>query len=238
MSSWNLSPSAELDEALTWFRKRLAIPSAELATMQENARRTSFWMAKVRSAQRAKKIQDSLQDALAHGMDFKTWRKHNRNKLIGISNAHLQTTFRNWTQTAYNASRVQFLSNPQVVKRRPYWMFDAVRDGRTTPICVASDRTVLPAKHPWFLRHTPPLHHNCRSSIRGLTEYQAKKIGIRQRGPTVLTKAKAQETGLKPGRVAPASGFGGHVSEGEWEPTTKDLPKGFKKPKRPKAVEG
>jgi hypothetical protein len=51
----------------------------------------------------------------------------------------------------------------------------------------------------------------------------------------VLTKAKAQETGLKAGKVAPATGFGGHIKEA-WEPTTKDLPKGFKKPKRPKTV--
>ena len=77
-------------------------------------------MARVATAQRAKKIQDSLQDALAHGMDFATWRKTNRGILQRIPRAHLETTFRNWTQTAMNKARVTYLSNPQVMKRRPY----------------------------------------------------------------------------------------------------------------------
>jgi hypothetical protein len=233
--SWTLKPTAELDEAITWFKKRTAIPSKDLAVMQESARRKGFWMAKVRTAQRAKRIQDSLEIALAHGMDFATWKKTNRGILQRISNAHLQTTFRNWNQTAYNAARVNYLSDPQVIKRRPYWMFDAVMDGRTTPICVASNRTVLRANHPWFKRHTPPLHHNCRSSIRGLTAFQANKIGIKQRGPNRLTKAKAAAAGLEPGKVAPEKGFGKHIDE-PWTPSTKELPKGFKRPKRPEEI--
>ncbi len=237
-SSWSLSPAAELDEAITWFRKRLAIPSSQLEALQENSRRVGFWMSKVRTAQRAKRIQDSLQDALAHGMDFATWKKTIRSSVRGISNAHLETTFRNWTQSAYNGARVNYLSNPQVVKRRPYWVFDAVMDGNTTPVCVAYSGTVLPAKHPWFLRHTPPLHHNCRSSVRGLTAHQAEQLGIRQRAPAPkLTQAQINREGadLEPQPVAKAPGFGTHVLE-PWEPTTKQVPRGFKVGERPAEV--
>lgn len=231
--SWTLSPSADLDEAITFFRKRLAISSKQFEAMAESANKTGFWMARVATAQRARRIQDSLEIAFANGMDFDTWRRTNRGILQRIPKAHLETTFRNWTQTSMNQARVNYLSNPQVKKRRPFWVFDAVIDAVTTPVCMAYNGTVLPAGHKWFKAHTPPLHHNCRSSIRGLTKYQAEQIGVRKRAPANrLTKAKAEAAGLKPGKVKPASGFG-KVTIKPWAPTTRDLPTGFKAPKRP-----
>jgi SPP1 gp7 family putative phage head morphogenesis protein len=236
--SWTLSPAAELDEAITWFRKRLAIGNPQFLAMQANAQRQGFWMARVHTAQRAKKIQESLVSALAHGMDFDTWKKYNAAKLRNIPQAHLETTFRNWNQTSYNAARVDYLSHPQVKKRRPYWVFDAVMDGATTPVCAAYNGTVLPAGHPWFLRHTPPLHHNCRSSIRGLTQYQGEQLGIRKRAPVpMLTKSRATGTNLKPGPVSPAPGFGA-TEVTPWEPATAAVPDGFKKSNpRPAEIE-
>ena len=234
MPSWDLKPSAQLDESIAWFKKRLAISSKELEALKVNARRTGFWMAKVHTAKRAKNIQNSLEIALANGMPFDTWRRNNKSILRGITKAHLATTFQNWTQTSYNAARVSYLSNPQVVKRRPYWVFDATLDSVTTPVCRAYNGTVLPAMHPWFAAHTPPLHHNCRSSIRGLTFAQASKIGIRKNAPAArMTKSKAEGSIYDPGmRVSKADGFGNQASE-PWSPSTKDLPKGFKLPKRP-----
>lgn len=232
-SSWTLSPEAELDEAISWFKKRTALPRGKLEGMQDNARRQGFWMARVQTAKRAQGIQNSLQDALAHGMDFDTWKKTNKGRLRGIPDAHLRTTFRNWTQSSLNAARVDYLSHPAVVKRRPYWVFDAVMDGATTPVCVAYNGTVLRAMHPWFYSHTPPLHHNCRSNIRGLTAHQARQLGIRQRAPAAtLHKKKAEENDMTPGTVSKGEGFGTHIRT-QWEPTSKGVPKGLRPKPRP-----
>ena len=232
MATWNLSPTEELDASITWFKKRTPVGGAQMDAIADNARRQSFWMARVQTAQRARRIQQSLESAMAHGMDFNTWKRTNASKLRGIPRAHLETTFRNWTQTSYNQSRVDYLSHPAVMKRRPYWVFDAVIDGATTRVCTAYNGTVLPAGHPWWATHTPPLHHNCRSSIRGLTEKQAEKIGIRQRAPAPkLTKSKAEDSpeDLKPGPVKVAPGFGNYASE-QWDP-------GWA-PKRPELIPG
>jgi SPP1 gp7 family putative phage head morphogenesis protein len=233
--SWDLSPGAELDEAITWLKGRVAVSPEEMLALRENARRTAFWMASVATHQRAARIQASLEDALAHGMTFETWKKVNRSKLRGIPDGHLQTTFRNWVQTSYNAARVNYLSNPQVKRRRPYWVFDAMLDTRTTPVCTAYDGTVLPADHRWWRTHIPPLHHNCRSTVRGLTKRQAERLGIRKRAPSgKLTNRQLERTGsdLDPQAVSPGDGFGSHVRE-QWQPTTRDIPDGFKPPPRP-----
>lgn len=217
--SWSLSPSAELDEAITWFKRRVSMPETWHDAARDNARRTGFWMARVATAQRATRIQRSLEDAMAHGMDFDTWRKNNVGILKRIPRAHLQTAFRNWSQTALNNARIDYLLNPQVRKRRPYWLFDATLDANTTAACSACNGTVLEAGHKWFLSHTPPLHHNCRSNIRGLTRRQAEKLGIRRRAP--LSK-----------KTAPDGGFGKAIVS-PWKPSTKDIPAGLRPESRP-----
>ena len=231
--SWDLSPDAELDEALKWFRRRVPIGSTDFDALQENARRQAFWMAKVATAQRAKRIQDSLAEALKQGQSFAVWKKANRGILQRVPKAHLETAFRSWAQTAYNQARIGYMSQPAVIKRRPHWIFDAVIDGRTTPVCTAYNGTVLPAGHPWWATHTPPLHHNCRSTIRALTRRQADKLGIRKRAPAdKLTKKAIAEAGaedvLKPQKVAPGKGFGAPVIE-PWQPKAKSVPRGLRR---------
>lgn len=217
--SWDLSTGAQLDEAITWFRRRLPMSAGELDRVKLSARRQGFWMADVATKGRAARIQKSLQDALAHGMTFETWKKTNKNLLARIPRAHLQTTFRNWANSTHNAAKVNYLLNPQVARRRPYWKFEATLDSATTQVCQACHGTVLPSGHKWFLSHTPPLHHNCRSTIIGLTKRAAIKDGIRKRAPSSK-------------KTAPEEGFGKHVVE-PWEPTTKDYPAGYKPGPRP-----
>jgi hypothetical protein len=75
------------------------------------------------------------------------------------------------------------MTSPAMLKRRPYWKFSAVRDGRTTSTCAAAHGTILPANHPWWKTHIPPLHFNCRSTIVPLSERRAKELGITKHPP-------------------------------------------------------
>lgn len=240
--SWTLDPKAERAAAIKWFRRRTPLGSAEADSLAENSRRQGFWMARVHTASRAKRIKDSLRAALQKGKTFEQWKRENKGILQRVPRHHLATTFRNFTQTSYTAARVNYLSQPEVMKRRPYWVFDAVIDGATTPVCTAYNGTVLPAGHRWFLARMPPLHHNCRSTIRGLTRHQAQKLGILGRAPAdTLTKKKIAEAGaedkLKPGKVAPQPGFGSHILE-PWQPTAKQVGrKQVRRLKRPARVD-
>lgn len=216
--SWTLSPTAELDEAIAWMKRRVPVSPSELEKVKLAARRTGFWMADVATKARAGRIQKSLEDAMAHGMTFETWKRNNKNLLARLPRGVLQTTYRNWIQTSHNAAKVNYLSNPQVKKRRPYWKFEAILDGNTTQVCQACDGTVLESGHDWFLTHTPPLHHNCRSTIIGLTKTKGEAVA-RKRAPGSA-------------RTAPDDGFGAQVKE-PWEPSTKGVPDGFKPSPRP-----
>ncbi|MCC7202041.1 MAG: minor capsid protein [Nitrospirae bacterium] len=79
--------------------------------------------------------------------------------------------------TAYMAGRHKQMTDPDVLKARPYWMYDAVNDSRTRPEHRAWDNLVLPADDPWWNTHYPPNGWGCRCSVRALGEHDLRRLG-------------------------------------------------------------
>jgi SPP1 gp7 family putative phage head morphogenesis protein len=78
---------------------------------------------------------------------------------------------RNYLATEYNYA----ITSAQMVSRwtdltqageNVLLTFDAVGDGRTTPLCRSLDGITLPASDSFWNIYTPPNHWNCRSTIR------------------------------------------------------------------------
>jgi len=89
----------------------------------------------------------------------------------------LETIFRNNVQTAFNAGRHrQMKAN---TARRPYWQYDALNDSRTRPEHAAQDGKVYPADHPYWDTWYPPNGHNCRCSVRALSEKDIERQGLK-----------------------------------------------------------
>ena len=89
------------------------------------------------------------------------------------NDAHAETVFRNAAQRSLNAGRYRQMQD--AAKWRPYWMYDAVRDTRTTEICRRLDETVRPADDPYWNTRIPPLHHRCRAGIRSLRKSEGER---------------------------------------------------------------
>jgi uncharacterized protein with gpF-like domain len=106
---------------------------------------------------------------------------------------------------SYNGARSAIFSDPVVREARPYLQFHAVEDSRTSDICEALDGKVLPADDPFWQRHTPPLHHNCRSVLVPLSHEEAHDEGITSGKPDT-------------GGAAPDEGFGRPSAPGDGEP--------------------
>jgi SPP1 gp7 family putative phage head morphogenesis protein len=128
----------------------------------------------------------------------------------GEEPGRLENIFRTNVMGAYNAGRYEAATAPAVLAERPYWRMDGIGDDRQTEICQACDGVVLPADHPWWQTHYPPLHFQCRDHVTTLTEEQARDAGITSSPPAVQPE---------PGFGAAPSGEGS-----DWEPDTSDLP--------------
>jgi SPP1 gp7 family putative phage head morphogenesis protein len=181
--SWSVTANVErFEEAEAWFRGRL--PEVDTGTAEDRARGNSFRVAGMLELHAVQAVFDEIAKAIEKGHSFETFKTSIREKLGAYpKSAHLETTFRNWTQSALNAGRYEQMKSPDVARFRPYWMFDSILDGRTTEVCKACNGTIKLHDDPWWDSHVPPLHHRCRSGIRNMRATEAVKRGITETDP-------------------------------------------------------
>jgi SPP1 gp7 family putative phage head morphogenesis protein len=76
--------------------------------------------------------------------------------------SHVETIFRTNIQSAYSAGRVAEMTQPDILKARPYWEIRAVGDSRTRATHRNASGTILSADNPYWTRCFPPFGYNCR----------------------------------------------------------------------------
>ncbi len=181
--AWAVTADPErFEEALDWFKKRFPVTEELLEALGQYAGARAWTVADVAELDVVLDVFKELELAIAEGRTLAEFKKAIGAKLTkswGKSNAaRIETIYRTNMQTAYNAGRWKQLTDPDIVRTRPYLMYDAILDSRTSDICKKRNGTVLPASDPWWSQNNPPLHHRCRSSLRALRPREAERQGI------------------------------------------------------------
>lgn len=196
--AWKVTAEAgRFDQAVDHFASRVVLSDDERKQIPREARSRAFWIAGVAQLDVVARVREKLNAAIESGQSLEAFKQAVRSDLKTTTDAHLETVFRNATQTAYNAGRWHQMSAPSVTRFRPFWMYDAILDGRTTEVCKVCNGTLLATTDPWWDSHWPPQHHRCRSSVRSLRKSEAEKRGI----SSAPTTAAQPGFGLSP-RVA------------------------------------
>lgn len=212
--AWSVSADVDtFDEAVEWFARRFPVTPELLDALREFAGPRAWTISGVAQLDILLDVYETLLEAIANGTPLSEFKAAVAEKLETAwgrpINGRVELIFRNATQTSYNRGRWRQITDPDVLAVRPFLMFDAILDARTSPICNALSQpkpVTLPASDAFWLSHQPPLHHNCRSSLRSLTEAQAKRRGLTESTPT----------------TAPQAGFGG--VDPEWQPDPSHYP--------------
>lgn len=193
----DLTPSPDTyDEAVRELLARTAVRSAVFYKMASRAARRAFTISQLTNLTLMQSVLDALGRAVANGTSLDDFK---RDVSAVLKNAwkgsvanpawRIELIFRNGVQTAYSRQRVAALSDPLTARVRPYWVFQGIRDQRQSRVCKSCNGVCLPANHPWWRNHTPPLHHACRSGIRAVTKRQAERLGITAVPPGVSADA-------------------------------------------------
>lgn len=169
-------------EAVEAIRRRIVISDEELAALTTVSADWAFWAAGLAQLRMVQDLLDSLTAAVKRGTGLDAWKK----KLPALLRAawgkgsafRLETIFRNAVQHAFSRGRYKQMTHPAVLRFRPFWFFDGVRDRKQTVICKERDGVIRPADDPWWLRNYPQLHHRCRSGVRTLRRKQARRMGV------------------------------------------------------------
>lgn len=206
----------EFVEAITEFTSRRVVTREEADALSEYARKRAWWITGVAQMDVANEAHQSIVEAMRAGTPFEEWQKTAGAKIEAewgrTDSSRLRLIFRNATTSAYNAGRLEQMDQPHIAEVRPFKMLDVTNDSRTSKICrkFIAPPVILPANHPWWLTHSPPLHHGCRDGIRSLRQSVAESKGITVEAPT---NPIAEGWGLDPRLTEPP-----HPSERETQP--------------------
>ena len=100
----------------------------------------------------------------------------------GIDSPQLKTV----SSTMSSKRRIKRSSQGSIVSGEvPILDARCCRDEVTSSTCgyFITHPVVLPAGHSWWSKNAPMRHHRCRSTLRGLTAAEARKIGISKTAP-------------------------------------------------------
>lgn len=214
-----VSTDPQDSDALKWFLEKVPVTREVWDAMSQEARQKAFTVAGVAQADLLTQVYKAVADAIRNGTGLGQFKKDIRAKLLSawgeqVANPawRIETIFRTNVQSAYSAGRWKQMTQPALLKTRPYGIFYAILDNRVSNICESLDGTVLPmeefAKRGWV----PPLHFNCRSAIRSLRKSQAEK---------------QDKFGKEPPDIAAQDGFGSPVTE--WKPDLSKYPDSIRK---------
>jgi len=132
---------------------------------------------------------------------------------LGESPWYWETVYRTNGQTAYNAGRAAEFARVQPA----YLEFVGIEDGRQTTICRQRSGTILPASHWFWASNWPPLHYNCRSTVRSVSREEVQLM--QEANPNWSPTTDNELT-----HDLPPNGFGGNpISTGSFYKLTPSM---------------
>ena len=173
---FNLSFSKAID----WFIKKFPILYDHLDDVTKKVNETFFYIKRSLELETTRTLYNNLLDNLSNGGTLKDWLEASKTILdktgLGDSPWYLELVYRNNMQSSYNAGA--FYNQELNKKNKPYGLYDAIDDERTSEICQILNGKVYPLDHPFWNRYLPPNHHGCRSKRITLSKEELEEYGL------------------------------------------------------------
>lgn len=176
------------EEAVIYFKERIPVSSSEFYKIADEYKNLAFTVSGYTNVQILKKFYDFLLEAIEEGKSLNQF-KNSMNDFLeaegyeGLLPLQADNIFRTNVQTAFSVGHYEQMTQPAVLKARPYWEYDAVNDSHTRASHLAMDGKVFPADSPVWDTWYPPNGFRCRCSVRPLSKKQ-----VEQRGLTIETE--------------------------------------------------
>jgi len=189
------------EEAAGFLAARVPLSKEEFDALEKQLRFRAFTVARLTELDAINRVKEKLVKVIEEGKTFQQFMAEaGEDELLKRAGFHRsnpwywETVFRTNLQTAYNAGRKMQIEKDPAIE---YLEFVGIRDSRQTEMCRRRSGVVRPASDPWWQRNWPPLHFNCRSTVRPIYREEAAEGRVR-----VTPKRKL--AGLK----EPMEGFG------------------------------
>ena len=160
------------EEAVEYLKKRNVLSADEYYSLSDKMKFRAFTVSRIADGDLLKKLNRRLAQSLEAGeslSEFKRWTRDDLLNGVGMGSTNFsywETVFRTNVQAAYNAGRAMGFEEDKPLALE----FIGIDDARTTDICrsLQNPKIILPYDDPFWASHWPPLHFNCRSTVRGI----------------------------------------------------------------------
>lgn len=209
------------EEAVKYFKERVPVSASVFYRIAEKYRGLAFTVGGYTKAQILKRFYDEILAALEDGNTLSEFRSRMNEFLTsegyeGLDPLQADLIFRTNIQTAYNVGHYEQMTDPGVMKLRPYWQYDAVNDAHTRPSHLAMDGRVFPADSAVWDSWFPPNGFRCRCTVKTLSKRQVEARGL-------IVEQSA------PGGVMPDPHFSTNPAKVRFTPDLKDYPEALVK---------
>ncbi len=183
------------ENSIAYFQQKKQLESWSWPEVWQENHAKAFTVAKSAGMDVLTDIQSALNDALNEGKTFQQFKKEliptltkkgwlpkidedldpNDEKAVKKATARrLDTIYHTNMSVAYSAGEYKSLVEASVVS--PYWMYVAIKDGRTRPQHLKMDGKILHHTHPFWTTFYPPNGWGCRCYVVALTATQVKAM--------------------------------------------------------------
>ena len=200
------------DAAINALVSKKVVSRATVDAMDEKAKSRAFYVSRLAELEAVGRVKDYLVDNLKDKTSFQNFVKNlDKDELLKKAGWeedggwYWETVYRTNTMSAFNAGRAEAFDEYEP----EYLEFIGIEDFRQTPVCAARSGIVKKRTDPFWKKNFPPLHFNCRSTVRPVYAEEAKAYGI-----------KESENVSLPSK--PAKGFGRNPAV-EWDEVTEEV---------------
>lgn len=224
------TPGFTFEEAVQFFGDKLTLKPEVFYNLADEYRHKAFTVSGYSKIQVLKKFQDELLKAIEEGQTMQSFRDAmndflERRGYEGITNFQADNIFRTNVQTAYQVGHYEQMTDPTVLRLRPYWQYDAVGDKATRPSHLAMSGKVFRADDPIWDTWYPPNGFGCRCGVKTLSERQ-----VRERGLVVETSVPVSaEVNGRFTPILPDRNFATNPAKKAFEPDVSSYPEPLRK---------
>lgn len=164
------------DEAIAWAKGRVTLAPAQFSKLSAQMKVHAFTVGRLTQLDMVEKAKGlylkQLESSEASMQQFVSDIRADVDA-VGLP-GYYEMVYRTNIQKDYNAGRALEFQSDQPVALE----FIGIEDSRQTDICKMRTGTILPYTDPWWDDNWPPLHYNCRSTVRGISAEEAEVSGL------------------------------------------------------------
>lgn len=172
------------DEAIAFFRNKITLPSKRWTDVWKDSHDVGFMVAGAAKADLLNDLRKAIDKAISEGTTLEEFRR-DFDEIItrtgwdykGGRGWRTRVIYETNLRTSYAAGRHAQLTDPDLLRVRPYWRY--LHGGSADPReeHLSWDGLVLPADDPWWDEHYPPNGWGCSCKVVAVGPDDLKRLG-------------------------------------------------------------